>query len=58
MRYWTEYGYSDSESDMIEFADEYSEDDAVDLYIEAKRKEYYSEFYQYLRENGVNPFDF
>lgn len=58
MTYWTEYGYSRKLSNQIEFADEESKDDTIDLYIEANRKDYYNEFYQYLKENGVNPFDY
>lgn len=58
MSIWSDLGYLPSDCERIESADEYCTESVEDLYIESHRQAYYKEFYEYLRENGMNPFDF
>ncbi len=66
MREWERYGFTRSESEMIEnFDDDWMEylgietgATAEQLYIEAGRREYYEEFYSYLQENEVDIFEY
>lgn len=55
---WELFGFSPSEIEIIENFDEYGNEYEEHLYIEARRREYYDEFYRYLKENGENPFCF
>lgn len=57
---WSGYGYSTDELFVLnhfDASDIWSDEDEM-LYIEAKRRDYYNEFYSYLRENGIDPFHF
>lgn len=52
MDFWSEFGYSRLESELIESVDEKCNDNRLDLYIDAYRAEYRWEFYHYLKETG------
>ena len=58
MSLWSELGYSSSDCELIENADEYCSEKVEELYIESNRLAYYQEFFEYLRENGADLFDF
>ena len=55
---WELFGFSPDEVIAIENFDEYGTEADESLYIEARRREYYHEFYQYLRENDEDLFSF
>ena len=54
---YREYGCSPSESELLASLDWESKDEYIDEYVEARRQEFYTEFYQYLKENDINPFN-
>lgn len=55
---WREFGYSPKESEILAGVDWECSAAEEELYIEARRKEYYDEFYLYCKDNDVNPFYF
>lgn len=55
---WEAYGFDSAELMRLEAFDIKSDDDTLGLYIEAERRRFYDEFWQYARENGFNPYLF
>ena len=53
---WDNLGFTDEELATIMSVDARSDDDALGLFIEAERRSFYNEYYDYLRDNGVDPF--
>jgi len=58
-RHQTDFGYkrvNTRERDMYEAFDIDSGEEATERYIDARRMEFYEEYYSYLSENGVSPY--